>query len=553
MKHFISVIKKFVVVHKVITGIIIILLLFGGYKIYSSLADDSGETQYTTAAAAKDTIITTITGSGQVSAPDQTDVKAKVSGDVVYVGFKNGDTVKTGQLILQLDTSDAKKSLRDAQISLDQVQLALEKMKGLSTEEGNIRGVKEKAVEDLDSAYENGFNTVSNAFLDLPDVMAGLQDVLLGYNLSDSSQQNIYYLYDAVYPYNANVYTFKNDAVDSYNAARAAYDQNFIDYKATSRFSDTIAIENLIEETYNTTKLISESVRDANNLIQLYKDTFTEQNKKTNSTADTYLSQLSSYTGKANTYLSSLLSSKTSIQSSKEDLIETNFDIKDQEIKVTQAQDNLDDVQDNLNKHYIYAPVSGVITQITAKKGDSVSASSIATIIPTSRIAELSLNEVDVTNIKVGQKATLTFDAVDELTISGTVSEVDSIGTVSQGVVNYSVKIVFDTEDSRVKPGMSVNAAIITDIKQDVLSVSNSAVKSNGNQYYVEILDNGDVSNQMIEIGLADDTKTEIISGLEEGDEVITQTINGISQTTNSNAGNGNFMMGIGGGGMPSR
>ena len=457
--------------------------------------------------------------------------------------------------------------MRDAQVSLDQAKLTLEKMKGLSTSEGDIRGVKEKASEDLAKAYEDGFNTVSNAFLDLPDVMSGLQDMLWGYALSGSGQQNISYYYDAVYPYNANVYTFKNDATDSYNTARSAYDQNFIDYKATSRFSDTATMENLIDETYNTTKLISESIRDANNLIQLYKDTLTKHNKKPNSSTDSNLSQLSSYTGKANSYLSSLLSTKTTIQTDKETLIETNFDISDQQIKATQAQDSLTDAQDNLNKCYIRAPLSGTITKIIPKKGDSVSASTVATIVPTGRIAELSLNEVDAAKIKVGQKATLTFDAINGLTIAGQVSEIDTIGTVTQGVVVYNVQIAFDSEDSRVKPGMSVSASIITDMKQDVLTVPSSAVKVSGNSSYIEVFASSSIlvpdgqsfvsavlpTRQTVQTGLSDDTNTEIISGLNEGDRIVVRTTTGSAtastqQTTASSlfGGSGNRTTGGG-------
>ena len=103
--------------------------------------------------------------------------------------------------------------------------------------------------------------------------------------------------------------------------------------------------------------------------------------------------------------------------------------------------------------------------------------------------------------VKVGQKVTLTFDAIEDLSITGEVAEIDTLGTVSQGVVNYAVKIVFDTQDERVKSGMSVSAAIITDVKQDVLLVPNAAVKSNDEQY-VEVLENNIPRNQTVETGL---------------------------------------------------
>ncbi|MDD5433706.1 MAG: hypothetical protein PHE77_03610, partial [Candidatus Pacebacteria bacterium] len=61
-------------------------------------------------------------------------------------------------------------------------------------------------------------------------------------------------------------------------------------------------------------------------------------------------------------------------------------------------------------------------------------------------MAEISLNEVDVAKVKIGQRAIITFDAIDELEITGKVEDVDTIGTVSQGVVSYNVKIIFDTQ-----------------------------------------------------------------------------------------------------------
>ena len=157
------------------------------------------------------------------------------------------------------------------------------------------------------------------------------------------------------------------------------------------------------------------------------------------------------------------------------------------------------------------------------------------------------MNEVDVAKIQVGQKAPLTFDAVPDLTITGEVSEIDSIGIVSQGVVTYNVKINFDTQDSRVKPSMSVSASIITDIKQDVLVVPNSAIKSQSGTSYIEMFDTpliaprdkttGTISkiapNKIpVEVGLSNDSQSEIISGIKENDEIVSRTILPTTTTT---------------------
>ena len=528
----------FVSRHKIITAIIIILAIIGGYYGYKTFFGAKTTTSYITATVQKGTLVVSVSGSGQISALDQIDVKAKTSGDAVYVGVKAGQEVKAGALLVQIDTRDAQKAVRDAEIALASAQLELEKMKGLTTEEGTIRGIKEKAQSDLQKAYDDGFNEVSDAFLDFPDIMTGLYNVLYDTTLN-KSQWNIDYYEDAVKnavkydeEISNKVSQYKSDTANKYQTARKAYDQAFSDYKNASRYSDNAAIDNLINETYEATKSIAEAIKSANNLIQFYKDKLTEQHLKTNSLADTHLSTLNSYTSKTNSYLLNLLSIKNTIQTSKENLIGTTFDISDQEIKVSQAENNLTTAKENLANCYIRAPFDGIVAKINVKLGDTVSGT-VATIITKQRMAEISLNEVDVAKVKVGQKATLTFDAVEGLTLSGKVAEIDTLGTVSQGVVNYTVKIIFDTQDERIKPGMSVSAAIITDMKQDVLLVPNAAVKSNGEQY-VEVLENNTPRYQAVGVGLSNDTMTEITSGLKEGDKVITKTITGNTSAANT-------------------
>ncbi|MDQ7814689.1 MAG: HlyD family efflux transporter periplasmic adaptor subunit [Patescibacteria group bacterium] len=223
------------------------------------------------------------------------------------------------------------------------------------------------------------------------------------------------------------------------------------------------------------------------------------------------------------------------------------------------AQNKLSDAQETLDDYTVKAPFDGIIADISTQRADSVSPSAgVATILTKAKIATLSLNEVDAAKIEVGQKATLTFDAVSNLTIAGSVSEIDSIGTVSQGVVSYEVKVAFLTEDDRVKPGMSVNAVIVTNIKTDVLLLPNSAVKTDASGLSTVTLLPGasktDVSNAQgvisnatpqiknVEVGSSNDESTEIVSGVEENEIVVSRTVtqtaaaSAAKQTTSSSA-----------------
>ncbi|MDD2697118.1 MAG: efflux RND transporter periplasmic adaptor subunit, partial [Candidatus Pacebacteria bacterium] len=480
---------KQIIQHKLISAIAILVVIIGVYFGYQGLSKNKNTVRYATAQVSRGTLIVSVSGSGQVSALDQADVKSKVSGDVTYVGVAKDDTVKKGTLLVLLDKTDAQKTVNNAQISLQQTQLALDKMRGTTTDEGTIVGEKEKAVNNLNKAYSDGFSNVANAFLDFPTIMSGLQDILFGYDFT-SNQWNIDYYASAVRIYDEKSLQYRDDAYGKYQIARQEYNQNFQDYKSVSRFPDNATMESLINETYQTTKDMSEAIKSIINLIQFYQDKLIERNLKVQSLSNTHLSSLSGYASKTNSYLSSFFSSQNSIQNYKEAVINADFNLQDQEIKLEQAKETLADAESKLADYSIYSPFDGIVASINVENGDSVSGSTVlVNLITRQKIAEISLNEVDAANVKVGQKATLTFDALSDVTLTGKVSDVDTVGTVSQGVVSYGVKIVFDTQDDRVKSGMSVTADIITDSKQDVLLVPNSAVKSQGSSSYVELVE----------------------------------------------------------------
>ncbi|MDP2934682.1 MAG: efflux RND transporter periplasmic adaptor subunit [bacterium] len=557
---------KLIVAHKFISGIIIAIIVVGGYFGYKALNKSGDAIKYAIASVEKGTLIVSISGSGQVSAKNQVDVKSKVSGDVVFVGVKNGQEVKAGTLLAQISSQDAQKSVRDAEIAFQREKLNLEKMEGMTTDDGTIRGIRKKAEDDIEKAYEDGFNMVANIFLELPEIMAGIDDMLFSHDF-ETNRQNINYYVDAVRNYDeTKVSLYEKDTYDKYQAARVAYDKNFQDYKSTSRFSQAETISVLIDQTYETVKSAAEAIKSANNLIQFYHDELTRRGFRIQSLSDTHLSSLNSYTGKTNNYLLNLLSIKNTIRSSVESIVETNFDIADQKIQVEQAEESLLDAKEKLADYYIRAPFNGIVTNIGVEKGDTIGSSTlISTLITKQQIAEISLNEVDVAQVKIGQKVTLTFDAIEDLTISGEVLEVDTLGTVSQGVVSYNVKIGFDTQDERVKPGMTVSASIIIDAKQNVLLVPSSAVKVNNGTSYVEVVsgttDSSSFANvsglsslqflstQTVEVGASNDTMTEVLSGVNEGDVVVTQTINSTSVSTGSTQQNSGFRVpGVGGG-----
>ncbi len=570
--------KSTILRNKILAIIVSVIILFLGNKFYASLVSTEGETRYVIGAVSRQTIITSISGSGQVLNETQFDIKPKVSGEISYLYATNGQHLNKGQLILQLDARDAQKTVRDAEVNLESAKVSLEKtmqpadaLSVVQSENTLARSQESKLVSEyeLEKSYENGFNNVSSAFIDIPNAMAGLSDVLFGSAPAlDATSQNIdYYTRVSRLYEDSRALGYRDDAYNSYQKAKQAYDKNFSAYKNATRNSPKEEIERLVSETHQTAREISNALKNASNLIQFYKDNLTSRNLRYVSLADTHLTSLNTYAGQTNSHLASLLgvvdtiaSSKSAITNADRSIAENTatlqklkagpdaLDIATSQLVVRQRENALSDAKEKLSDYFIRAPFDGTVTGISVKKGDTITSGGIiASLITKKHVAEISLNEVDVALVKVGQKVTLTFDAIDELSITGSVIDVDVIGVVTQGVVNYVATISFDTQNDRIKPGMTVNADIITEVKQDALAVPASAIKVNGDQSYVEIVpgitevtSNLGVTSKstpeikIVEIGQTNGTVTEI-SGLSEGDLIVVRTITG-SKTTATQA-----------------
>lgn len=545
--------------HKFITAVVLLALAGGGYYWYGHQAASSTQTHYVEAAAEKGTIIVSVSGSGQVTSLNSVDIKAKVSGELASVPVVNGQSLKVGALIAKFDDADAQRSVRDAKTNLETAKLELDKLLApvdeltlVQAEHSltQIEEAKQKAKSDLASTYENSFNTVASAFFDLPGVVTGLNDIFFT-NTIDKGQSNIdWYANQA--SQDSRIFEYKGNLIVLYQAARARYDKNLNSYKAASRDSDTATVEALISETYETAKAVADTVKAAHDYISFVIDAKTQHGAPILSIVTSQNSSVNGYISTVNRILSDLISARQSIQNGKDAITADDrsieekqlslakikagpdeLDVRAKKIAIQQKEDALLTAEQALMDHTARAPFDGMAAKINVKEKDSVSSGTVlATLITGQKIAEISLNEVDVAKVKEGQKATLTFDAISGLALTGQVAEVALVGTVSQGVVTYAVKIAFDTQDERVKSGMSVSAAVVTDVKQNVLLVPNSSVKSSGDNSYVEMLENGAPRQMQVRTGLSNDTATEIVSGLKEGDKVITQTVTAASSLT---------------------
>jgi HlyD family secretion protein len=524
--------QKYILAHKIITAVVVVVLVGGGWWLWGRAHTASAATRYVVGTVERGTVVSSISASGQISASSQVDLKPKASGDVTYVGVKAGQEVKAGQLLVSLDSGDAGYELQSAELSYQKLVTVD------PTELRDAQSAVSQAQDDEASSYISARSTLTKASADMTNVMDSLG------NLFDPqaylSTQDISFN-DTEKEYRDRAHNAWYDASDALKAFSASF-------SALPPGPTEAQIDAQLAQGYSAASLVALAAKDAQDAvayIRAHKDPSTE--------ADSAYSSVVSLASTANGSVSSLSSAQSSTSNNKRALDKAQgaledlqagpneLDRRSQELSVRQKQEALAD-------YSVYAPFDGVVAQVDAKVGDQGSSgTAVATLITKSQIAKISLNEVDAAKIKAGQKATLTFDAIDDLTLTGTVAEVDAIGTVSQGVVSYDVQIALDAQDSRIKPGMTVNAQIQTDTAQDVLVVPASAVKTSAGQSYVLAFESpvatssatasGITSSQApvqipVEVGIADDTNVEITSGLTEGEQIITRTITASAAST---------------------
>lgn len=219
----------------------------------------------------------------------------------------------------------------------------------------------------------------------------------------------------------------------------------------------------------------------------------------------------------------------------------------------------------------ITAPMSGVVSNLSITSGLTISGSNttsstgstigsntgssqtIGTITLEDGTPQVSVNltEIDVVKVKPGQKVTLTLDSHPDKTFTGKVSAVNTNGSVSSGVTTYPATITFDTAVDTIYPNMAVNATIITDIKNNVILVPSGAVQTSNGTSTVRVMKAGQPTSVQVEVGGSNDTQTEILSGVNVGDTVVTGQTSGATTpgSTGATSPFGNTRGGVGGAG----
>jgi RND family efflux transporter MFP subunit len=239
-----------------------------------------------------------------------------------------------------------------------------------------------------------------------------------------------------------------------------------------------------------------------------------------------------------------------SLQSAQTSLNNQPSNVQSAQNALNNAQTALATAQGNLDSAVIKATVAGVVTTISAQVGENVSNTSTTGFIVIANTGSMALHgtigEADVVKLKLGEVATVTVDAVGTAKMTGKVTSLDPVATISAGVPVYGVDVTIDLPSQSVKPGMSGTANVIIASSPNALTVPNLAVKTASGKRYLTIMKDGQPVDTDVTFGLSNDTVTEVLTGVQEGDVVVLPQ----PRATATGAGGRGIQIG-GGGGNP--
>ncbi len=592
-------------VHKSISVIVIVVVVGGGYYWYSAASVAPTVTKYVVENATDGTIVSSVSGTGQVQAGTTINVAAKVSETVTSIPVTVGEHVAAGQTLVRLDPTNEQRALAQAQLALEQAQLTAQETDQVATttllQQQDAVTTGEQAVVNASTTlaqdYITGFNNLGGTFVNLQTVITGLQNFMKGRDVSANQDDPDAFLNLMPVYLQPGLTPYETALTAQYATALAAYQQNITDYHAVSASSSPATLDALFAETNNTAEAISATVKDGKDFFNYIFNNYpvsANGSQALPAVTNTFQTDFSTYTTTMDSVVSGLQGTISGIAADQNSIINTNNSLTQasetlaetlagptpttllgQQISLQTAQNNLTTAQENLAYTSVTAPISGIVSAITATIG-ATPGSNAVTIVGDGEVAQVTLNEIDAAKVSLGDKATLNFDAISGLSLAGTVVEIDPVGTVSQGVVSYNVQIGFsqptDTSSTdQVKPGMSVTANIVTQVDQNVIAVPNAAIVTSGGSSYIlepaTPLSATDLASSAnggiviaatkqvpVRLGLTNDTMSEVSSGVNIGDQIIVQTIKSTTAAkTTASAGGTSALQLLGGAGGGTR
>lgn len=473
----------------IISIVLVIALAMGGFLTYRHFKvknnmPEMGRENRLTEKVNRTSFTTTITASGSVQLDDEIEVYAEGETNIIKtILVEEGDTVKSSDLLVEYDVEDKQEELenniRDTKREIENANLSLESMtaKATDTEITKLKSAitaKEKSLQDAKTSYDSYStkiiqqkNTFENAEQDVIDAEKELSDIKALMGVGGATQSE----YDTAVTNLDKVNKTLAEAKQSYNDLLT--EQNNAKLSITTAENDIVDAENA------------------------YNDALTPLNSESEK-----------------------------------------IQYEQQKLALQGLQDKLADYQQDLSElvYTTSSTVNGKVTEVCVDEGTYTEENTVILKVAdfSKLIVNASIEEYDAPLVAVGQSVIMTSDGLEGKEYTGTVTRVndsaEDTSTVMGTESTVPIEISVDNPDGILKPGYNLDLEITVVDKQDVLAITSGAIQTDGktNTKYVYAVDCGTVIKKDVTTGEVGDTVTEILTGLNEGDEIIISVNDGI-------------------------
>ena len=481
-----------------------VAVLGGWFILRPDRAQDANvDVSYVQTTPEKRDLSNSLSGTGTLNPANTYNVKSLVAGKVLTSTIEEGDIVEEGTVLYTVDASDATTKAEQASITLQQAQRSYDKTVDRQYVRAEVAGV------------------VATLKVAKGDEVTSGQEVAV---IRDSSKMVLHLEFPA-----ADAAAFSVG-----QSAEVTLDGTFETLTGTVTAvtgTDALSTGNLL------TRTVTIAVRNAGGLTTAQAATATINGvsciaaKCFEYQAERTLTTLAAGTVTAINVQEGGAVNKDDIvlQISGEDLTEA---IQSAAETLRSAELNMDNLQEAMNNYTVTSPISGTIIEKNAKAGDALTAGAdLCTIYDLSYLVMvINVDELQVSDVSVGQSVQVTADAVPDKTYTGTVTRVSMKGSSNGGTTTYPVTVRID-ETEGLRPGMNANAEIVIAEAGNALAVPNAAIVRGG--YVLVTKDSPSAANAdpdmtapegyvyvPVKIGVSDDDYTQIISGVTGNDTV---------------------------------
>lgn len=487
--------------------LLVVIALAGGavtVRLLSKPQTASAVTSYQEEEISQRDIVNSLSSSGTLQPADSYTVSTLVSGEILSDTFEEGDLVEEGQLLYTLDSSDASTSQSQARNSYAQAQKSYSQAVKAKYPTADLTGT-------VSEVYVKNGDTV-NAGTELMTIV-GDNNLYINFLFTYADTSDFYVGQTATIFINGMAGTITG-TVTAVSSGSTASD--------TGKMITTVRVKaqnpGLVTSAYTASAVIGS--------YSSYGNASIEMGESSTITAET--------SGKVtgmNWLAGDAISSGDQICTITGDSVDNQID--NAQLSLDNAQTSLENAQEKLEDYQITAPISGTVVTKTAKAGDKIEGGSTGTLCTIYDLSYLemtmNIDELDIGKVEVGQTVEITADAVEGQTYTGVVTKVSVAGTTTGGITTYPVTVRIDETDGLL-PGMNVDAEIVLEQESGVLAVPSAAV-NRGNTVLITA-DSPSAVNALdqeapegyvyveVEVGISDESYTQILSGLQEGDKV---------------------------------